>query len=166
MIQSNHWFGLLLRSQICLINPVWLGGLLSPASLPLNRRPFGRAARPHSCPPSKLDSYKFGDSGAGQTWWLDWIVKCNGDPPCCLYTVYSKKSLSYQESFQNRCPFPCGKSASVLVCAAPAAATWRSFRPTAPGSTRRGNGGSSILPTISNWSPSKSLKTMETTGSL
>ncbi len=42
MVQSGHRFGLLVRRQICL-NPVWLGGLRSTASLALSRRPFGLA---------------------------------------------------------------------------------------------------------------------------
>ncbi len=37
MIQSSHWFGLLLRRQI------WLDGLRSPASLALSRKQIGLA---------------------------------------------------------------------------------------------------------------------------
>ncbi len=48
MIQSSHWFVLLLR-----LNPVCLGGLRSPASLALSRRPIGSAAlAPHCTHPS------------------------------------------------------------------------------------------------------------------
>ncbi len=44
MVQSSHRFGLLLRPQICL-NPVWLSGLRSPASLALSGRQFVLARR-------------------------------------------------------------------------------------------------------------------------
>ncbi len=42
MILSSHRYGLLLRRQVWM-NPVWLGGLLSPAALALSRPPFGLA---------------------------------------------------------------------------------------------------------------------------
>ncbi len=77
MHDSNKPAGLVspLRRQICL-NPVWLDGLRSSASL---RSPSDRSGSgPHS-PHAKLASDQFDDSTADQTGWLDWVMNCDGD---------------------------------------------------------------------------------------
>ncbi len=77
MIQSSHRFGILLRRQICL-NPVWPGGLRSPASLELSLLPIGRAALTLTAhPPNCIETNLATPRRTKPAAWLN-QTKCDG----------------------------------------------------------------------------------------